>query len=98
MKNVADQTYYPDAQIVCACGATFKTGSVKKTIQVDICSKCHPFYTGEMKFIDTQGRVEKFITKRDEAKKSGKTKKKSRSSSTSSNQVKSLKEMLQKAK
>jgi large subunit ribosomal protein L31 len=47
----------------CACGETFKTGSTKKELKVDICSKCHPFFTGKQKFVDTGGRVEKFKKK-----------------------------------
>ena len=97
MKKIANYTYHNDAQVICACGNTFTTGSTKKTIQVDICSKCHPFYTGEMKFIDTQGRVEKFISKRNKAKTDRKTKKSKRKTQTS-DQQKTLKEMLTKAK
>lgn len=51
------------AKIICTCGNTFTAGSTLPQIQVDICSHCHPFYTGQQKFIDTQGQVEKF-TKR----------------------------------
>jgi len=52
-----------DTEITCACGATYKTKSTKKTIKIDICSNCHPFFTGQQKFIDTAGRVEKFVQK-----------------------------------
>lgn len=52
-----------DAVVTCSCGNTFVTGSTSKTIQVDICSACHPFFTGEMKFVDRQGRVDKFMAK-----------------------------------
>jgi large subunit ribosomal protein L31 len=53
---------YKDVTIECACGASFKSGSTKKSdiIKVDICSKCHPFYTGRQKLADTGGRVDKF--------------------------------------
>ena len=51
---------YGEAVAKCACGETFTTGSTKKEIHVEICSKCHPFYTGKQKLIDTGGRVEKF--------------------------------------
>ena len=47
----------------CVCGATFKTGSTKENIRVDICASCHPFFTGEKKFVDSEGRVEKFNKK-----------------------------------
>lgn len=54
---------YREAKVVCACGETFITRSTKPLIKVDICSKCHPFYTGKQKIVDTEGRVEKFIKK-----------------------------------
>jgi len=53
-------TYYHDAVVRCACGNTFITGSTKKEIRVEICSKCHPFFTGQQKIVDTGGRVERF--------------------------------------
>lgn len=51
---------YQEAKVVCACGETFVTRSTKKEIRVEICSKCHPFFTGKQKFIDTAGRLERF--------------------------------------
>jgi large subunit ribosomal protein L31 len=51
---------YQDVEAVCACGNKFKTRSTAKQLHVDICSACHPFYTGKQKFVDTAGRVEKF--------------------------------------
>ena len=51
---------YNECKVICACGNTFKTRSTKKEIRVEICSQCHPFYTGKQKFIDSAGRVEKF--------------------------------------
>ncbi len=51
---------YGKATVHCACGNTFETGSVKPQLKVDICSKCHPFFTGEQRIVDTQGRVERF--------------------------------------
>jgi large subunit ribosomal protein L31 len=51
---------YGEATVTCACGETFKTGSVKKELRVEICSKCHPFFTGKQKLVDTGGRVERF--------------------------------------
>ena len=51
---------YGKAIVRCVCGETFETGSVKKELRVDICSKCHPFYTGKQKLVDTGGRVAKF--------------------------------------
>lgn len=49
--------------ITCACGESFETGSTKESVRVEICSKCHPFFTGKQKFVDTGGRVERFKKK-----------------------------------
>lgn len=60
------QDIHPDYKatvIKCACGATFETGSTKENINVEICSKCHPFYTGKQKLVDTGGRIDKFKKK-----------------------------------
>lgn len=54
---------YKESSVVCACGETFTTRSTKPKIRVDICSKCHPFFTGKQKIVDTEGRVEKFKRK-----------------------------------
>jgi len=54
---------YEDCLVICACGNTFQTRSTKKEIRVEICSNCHPFFTGKQKFIDSAGRVEKFRKK-----------------------------------
>ncbi len=54
---------YKEATVVCACGNTFKTGSVKDELRVEICSECHPFFTGRQKFAERGGRVEKFKKK-----------------------------------
>ena len=54
---------YEETTVVCACGNTFKTRSTKKEIRIEICSQCHPFFTGKQKFIDSAGRVEKFRKK-----------------------------------
>lgn len=51
---------YNQANVVCSCGNTFTVGSTKKEIRVELCSKCHPFYTGEQRVVDTAGRVERF--------------------------------------
>lgn len=60
MKKDIHPKYYPDAQVICACGNTFTTGSTQKIIKVELCSKCHPFFTGEHHIVDTAGRVERF--------------------------------------
>jgi len=54
---------YKEAKVTCACGETFTTRSTKHTIRVDICSKCHPFFTGKQKIVDAEGRVQKFQRK-----------------------------------
>ncbi len=51
---------YKPTTITCACGAVWETGSTKKDIHVEVCSKCHPFYTGRQKLVDTGGRVDRF--------------------------------------
>ncbi|HHV81410.1 MAG: 50S ribosomal protein L31 [Dictyoglomi bacterium] len=60
MKKDIHPTYYTDAKVVCACGNTFTTGSTKKELRVESCSKCHPLFTGQQKIVDSEGRVEKF--------------------------------------
>ncbi|MGB3862644.1 MAG: 50S ribosomal protein L31 [Candidatus Aminicenantaceae bacterium] len=60
---------YTEATVACACGNTFTTRSTKKEIRVEICSACHPFFTGKQKFIDSAGRVEKFRKKYGDKKK-----------------------------
>ena len=60
MKKDIHPTYYPNATIRCSCGNVIKTGATKSEVTVEICSACHPFYTGKEKLIDTAGRVEKF--------------------------------------
>ncbi|HUS81105.1 MAG TPA: 50S ribosomal protein L31, partial [Armatimonadota bacterium] len=52
---------YMEATVTCQCGESFKTRSTKPNIRVEICSQCHPFFTGQQKIIDTEGRVERFI-------------------------------------
>jgi len=63
MKKKVHPEYNEDCVISCACGETFTTGSTVKEIRVELCNKCHPFYTGKQKFVDTAGRVEKFQEK-----------------------------------
>lgn len=54
---------YKESKVICACGETFTTRSTKPVLRVDVCSKCHPFYTGKEKIVDVEGRVEKFRKK-----------------------------------
>jgi large subunit ribosomal protein L31 len=73
MKKDIHPTYYPDAQIICACGHVLKVGSTVKEIHVEICSACHPFYTGKEKLIDTAGRVDRFRKIKELQKEASKT-------------------------
>lgn len=64
MKKGIHPTYYPDAKVVCACGNTWTTGSTKKEIRTEVCSKCHPFFTGQQaRIIDIEGQVDRFYKK-----------------------------------
>jgi len=74
MKKDIHPKYYPKAKVQCACGNTFEVGSTKEKIDIEICSQCHPFYTGKEKLVDAMGRVQRFKTRL--AKKQGLTKKK----------------------
>lgn len=68
MKQGIHPQWFPEARVTCACGAGFITGSTLQEIRVEICSKCHPFFTGAQKFVDTLGTVERFQKKQEEAK------------------------------
>jgi large subunit ribosomal protein L31 len=61
MRDSIHPTYYHDTQVTCACGNTWTTGSTKKSIRTDVCSACHPFFTGEQRIVDTAGQVERFM-------------------------------------
>ena len=95
---------YPDAQVICDCGNTFTVGSTKSSITVEICAKCHPFFTGEMRFVDTLGRVEKFQQKQKAtgvkavSKKMKKVLKKKMEEEEEAKRPKSLKEMFDRVK
>jgi large subunit ribosomal protein L31 len=95
MKAKIHPTYFDDAQAVCACGNIFTTGSTKKDISVEACYKCHPFYTGEHKFLDRKGRVDSFQKKQAFAVKykSANAGKKQKDNKDEKN-VKSLRELL----
>ena len=60
MKEKLHPKYYEDAVVTCSCGNSFTTGSTKKELKVEVCSACHPYYTGERRMLDTTGRVERF--------------------------------------
>ena len=80
MKKKTHPAYNNDAAITCACGASYKTGSTQDATQVELCSNCHPFYTGTQKIVDTARRVEKFKAR--DAKKSTKTESKAKKKAT----------------
>lgn len=63
MKEGIHPKFYTDAKVHCSCGNVFTTGSTMPEIFVEMCSKCHPFYTGEQKFVDIEGRIDKFKKK-----------------------------------
>ena len=75
MKKDIHPKYFDNAKVICACGNTFSLGSTKEKLNIEICSACHPFYTGNEKIIDAAGRVEKFKSKRAQAEKKDKPKK-----------------------
>jgi large subunit ribosomal protein L31 len=61
MKKDIHPKYFPEAQVVCACGNSWATGATQERIRTDVCSACHPFYTGEQRIVDTAGQVERFM-------------------------------------
>ena len=63
MKQAIHPKYYEDCKVTCACGNKFTTGSTVEKIDVEVCSKCHPFFTGQHKFVDIKGRIDKFKEK-----------------------------------
>jgi len=96
MKSKTHPQYHDDCQVTCACGNSFTTGSTLPKIKVEICAACHPFFTGQQKFIDTLGRVERFKQKQakaDKIKSSQKSKKKEEKKKKQK-RAKTLKEML----
>lgn len=96
MKAKIHPQYHIDTQVTCVCGNKFVTGSTVTSISVDTCNKCHPLYTGEHRFVDTQGKVERFKQKQELAKtmqikiKASKTKKEDKTEK----KTKSLRELL----
>jgi large subunit ribosomal protein L31 len=61
MKKDIHPTWYSDAQVICSCGATYTMGATKEMIRTDVCSACHPFFTGEQRIVDSEGQVERFM-------------------------------------
>lgn len=98
MKTDIHPQYFDDAKIVCICGNTFTTGATVPEIRVEVCNKCHPFFTGEMKYVDTLGRVEKFQKRQEHAKTHIAQKAKKTEEKEHARRPESLKEMLDLAK
>lgn len=95
MKANIHPKYNPEAQVICVCGNRFTTGSTEDVIHVELCYNCHPFYTGEQKFVDTASRIQKFETKKQTAQQYQAThKKKLEEKKKSEDAPKSLREML----
>ena len=69
MKQAIHPKYFDQAQVICVCGNKFTTGSTQEVIRVELCYNCHPFYTGEQKFVDSASRIQKFQKKTETAKK-----------------------------
>lgn len=73
MKKEIHPEYFPEARVVCGCGNTFVTGATKQLIKTDICSACHPFFTGEQRIVDTAGQVERYMRRLEKREEMGKT-------------------------
>jgi large subunit ribosomal protein L31 len=65
MKEGIHPKYFPEAKVICSCGNTWTTGSTREVIHTDVCFKCHPFFTGEQRIVDTEGQVDRFVKKLD---------------------------------
>jgi large subunit ribosomal protein L31 len=63
MKQGIHPKYYPEARVICSCGNTYTTGSTKQMLRVELCNVCHPFFTGEQRIVDTEGRVDRLKRK-----------------------------------
>lgn len=98
MKTNIHPQWYPEALFTCVCGATYKMGSTKPDVHVDICARCHPFYTGEMRFTDSEGKVDRFVKRMEKAKalapELAKKKAKKKGEKVAKAEPKSLREML----
>lgn len=96
MKSSIHPKYYENSQVSCSCGNRFTVGSTEEFIRVELCNKCHPFYTGEQRYVDSASRIQKFQKKQDVAKQHTMTKvKKLEHKKQEDQQPKTLREMLQ---
>jgi large subunit ribosomal protein L31 len=68
MKKDIHPEYYPEAVVRCACGNTWTTGSTVEEVRTDVCSACHPFFTGEQRIVDSEGRVDRFYRRLEQAR------------------------------
>ena len=93
MKATGHPQYFDQAQVICACGNKFTTGSTLEVIHVELCAKCHPFYTGEQRFVDSASRIQKF-QKKQEVARLHVTKKKEKEQKKEHGAPKTLREML----
>jgi large subunit ribosomal protein L31 len=93
MKQVIHPQFFEQAQVICACGNKFTIGSTQEVIHVELCDKCHPFYTGEQRFVDSGSRIEKF-NKKVVVGQLHVTKKKEKEQQKKDNAPKTLREML----
>ena len=94
MSKHTHQDWHKDCKVTCSCGNTFEVGSITETLQVDICNKCHPFFTGEVKFVDRQGRVDKFMQKMKKAETKSNKRKVKTDSDSQEDERKSYQEIL----
>ena len=98
MKTGVHPQYFDNAQVICACGNRIVIGSTKETLRVELCNKCHPFYTGEQKFVDSASRIQKFEQKTEMAKKYQVVKKEKKEAELKKAEApKTLREMLSQA-
>lgn len=95
MKSAIHPNYNPQTPVTCSCGNSFTVGSTAQSMHVELCSKCHPFYTGQQKFVDTASRIEKFQKKMEQKTESYKKKSVERKEE---DRPKTLREMLQSIK
>ena len=93
MKQAIHPQYFENASVVCQCGNKFTTGSTQELIHVELCAKCHPFYTGEQRFVDSQSRIQRFQDKQRTAALHV-TKKKEKEAKKEASAPKTLREML----
>ena len=95
MKQQIHPQFFEQAQVICVCGNRFTVGSTQETIHIELCSKCHPFYTGEQRFVDAGSRIQRFQKKQENAKEYKATvKKKIEEKKKAADAPKTLREML----